>query len=90
MDLYNYLFIAASPFSGFYIFRMALGNLPEGPPVWDKFVLSNEAAQWSIWNPNFKSGAERMKVKEEAERMKRNTCGAFMVRSLFCFFIFGF
>uniref|UniRef100_A0A914RTF0 Uncharacterized protein n=1 Tax=Parascaris equorum TaxID=6256 RepID=A0A914RTF0_PAREQ len=56
---------------------MALGNHPEDPPICDKFVLSGEVAQWSIWNPNFKSGAERMKVKEDAERMKRNTCGAF-------------
>lgn len=73
---YSYAGVIMSPIAAM---RMALGNLPEGPPVWDKFVLSNEAAQWSIWNPNFKSGAERMKVKEEAERMKRNTCGAFML-----------
>uniref|UniRef100_A0A915C0N0 Exonuclease 1 n=2 Tax=Parascaris univalens TaxID=6257 RepID=A0A915C0N0_PARUN len=71
---YSYAGVIMSPTVAM---RMALGNHPEDPPICDKFVLSGEVAQWSIWNSNFKSGAERMKVKEDAERMKRNTCGAF-------------
>ncbi|VDK18809.1 unnamed protein product [Anisakis simplex] len=59
--------------------RMALGNLAEQPRICDKFTLPKEIPEWSIWSPNFRNGAERLKARKEAEEAKKQMCGAFVL-----------
>ncbi|VDM47765.1 unnamed protein product [Toxocara canis] len=62
--------------------RMALGNLADGPPICDKFILPKEIPEWSIWSPVYKSGYERMKVKEKVDKAKKEACGAFRLTAV--------